>query len=49
VIDNASYHSVIVYKARASNSKKTDIDAWLSENSIPYDTNQSRAELPGLV
>jgi hypothetical protein len=45
VMDNASCHSVIVDKAPASNSKKADIVAWLSGKNIPYDPNQTQADL----
>jgi hypothetical protein len=45
VMDNPSYHFMIVVKALASNSKKADPVLWLSGMNILYDQKQNKLEL----
>lgn len=49
VMDNAPYHSVIKNKAPTSNTKKSEIIAWLVGNKVPYCEKQTRVELLQLV
>ncbi|XP_042210282.1 uncharacterized protein LOC121858120 [Homarus americanus] len=49
VMDNASYHSQILNKAPASNSKKCEIIQWLTEHNIAHDPSHTKFELLSLV
>lgn len=49
VMDNASYHSKILNKAPASNSKKCEIIQWLTEHNIAHDPSHTKFELLKLV
>ncbi|KAH9640930.1 hypothetical protein HF086_015625 [Spodoptera exigua] len=45
VMDNASYHSIIVNKAPTSQNRKDDIREWLTLNNIPFEDYHTKAEL----
>ncbi|CAB3250905.1 unnamed protein product [Arctia plantaginis] len=49
VMDNASYHSVIINKAPTSQNRKLEIQNWLTLNGISFETYNSKAELLCLV
>lgn len=49
VMDNASIHSLIVDKSPCSNTRKSDIVAWLANKNIPHSSLETRAELLQLV
>ncbi|CAK1582837.1 unnamed protein product [Parnassius mnemosyne] len=49
VIDNASYHSIIVNKAPTSQSRKNYIREWLTFNDIPFEQYQTKAKLLCIV
>ena len=49
VMDNASYHSVHSEKCPTSNTRKADIQAWLSSHGVAFDDKMVRAELLTLV
>jgi len=45
VIDNASYHNVQVNRCPTSSTKKAEIQAWLTENGIPFGAKFLKPEL----
>lgn len=45
VMDNASYHCVQINKGPTTNTRKAEIQAWLSSNGISYEDYLSREEL----
>ncbi|XP_026329110.1 uncharacterized protein LOC113237067 [Hyposmocoma kahamanoa] len=45
VMDNASYHCVQINKGPTTNTRKFEIQAWLSSNGISYEDYLSREEL----
>ncbi|KAH9640368.1 hypothetical protein HF086_003054 [Spodoptera exigua] len=45
VMDNASYHSIIVNKAPTSQNRKNDIREWLTLNNILFEDYHRKAEL----
>jgi transposase len=45
VMDNASYHSVILNKAPSANLRKSEIVDWLKKKNITADPTDTRAEL----
>lgn len=49
VMDNASYHSVHVEQIPTSKTKKADIQAWLAEKGINYNSDMIKVELLQLV
>lgn len=49
VIDNASYHSVFVENIPNTNTKKADIQQWLTSKSINWNLDMLKAELLLLV
>lgn len=48
-MDNASYHTIQVNKARNTNSRNVEIQNWLHYNDIPFEETQTREELLCLV
>jgi hypothetical protein len=49
VMDNASYHSVLVEKPRTQSWRKDEIIAWLQEMGIPFAEGSFKAELLNLA
>ncbi|XP_046971055.1 uncharacterized protein LOC124538094 [Vanessa cardui] len=49
VVDNASYHNKQYDLTPTSNSKKVDMQAWLSEKGIPHDNNMLKPRLYQLI
>ena len=45
VMDNAPYHSVLVENVPKSNTKKSDVQKWLSEKGIDFSPTETMAEL----
>ncbi|KAL0902501.1 hypothetical protein ABMA27_000355 [Loxostege sticticalis] len=45
VMDNASYHNTRSSTIPTSNSRKADMQKWLTENGIPFDEQARRIEL----
>lgn len=45
VMDNAPYHSVLVENVPKSNTKKSDVQKWLSEKGIDFSPTETLAEL----
>ncbi|CAB3236879.1 unnamed protein product [Arctia plantaginis] len=46
VMDNASYHSVIINKAPTSQNRKLEIQNWLTLNGISFETYNSKGAPP---
>jgi len=44
-MDNAPYHSVLVENVPKSNTKKSDVQKWLSEKDIDFSLTETLAEL----
>lgn len=49
VVDNASYHNKQYDRAPTSNAKKADMQAWLTEKGIMYDTAYLKPQLYNLI
>ncbi|GAB6030259.1 hypothetical protein CHUAL_005936 [Chamberlinius hualienensis] len=49
VMDNASYHSVKVEKVPTADSRKTEIQDWLTVKSVPWKADMLKVELLALV
>lgn len=49
VMDNASYHSTVVNKVPTTATKKADIENWLTEHGIPFETTLVKTQLLNLV
>lgn len=49
VLDNAPYHNKLVNKAPSSNTRKSEIQTWLTENNIPFTPDMYKTELLLLV
>jgi transposase len=49
VMDNTSIHSVFTEKVLCTNTRKTDVMAWLSNKHIPHTASQTRVKLLQLV
>lgn len=49
VIDNAAYHNTIREKAPNSNSRKGEMQQWLSSKNIPYDVRAFKPELYDII
>lgn len=49
IMDNASYHSVKSERNPTTNSKKAEMEEWLSNNNIPHASNLKKMELYELV
>lgn len=49
VMDNASYHNTRSSTIPTSNSRKADMQKWLTENGIPFDEQARRIELYDLI
>jgi transposase len=45
VMDNAPYHSVLVENVPKSNTKKSDVQKWLSEKGIDFSPTETLVEL----
>jgi len=44
-MDNTPYHSVLVENVPKSNTKKSEVQKWLSEKSIDFSPTETLAEL----
>ncbi|XP_075977865.1 uncharacterized protein LOC142977677 [Anticarsia gemmatalis] len=49
IMDNASYHSVVINKAPTSQNRKDEIKEWLTLNGVPFEDYHSKNELLCLV
>lgn len=49
VIDNAPYHNVQLDKSPTSNSKKSEMEAWLLSKNIPFHEKMLKVELYELI
>lgn len=49
IMDNASYHSVIINKVPNTQTRKSNIREWLRDNGIPYEDYHTKAELLCIV
>jgi hypothetical protein len=49
VIDNPSYHNMLINPAPTSNSKKADMVKWLTENNIGFTLDMVKPELYQLI
>lgn len=49
IIDNASNHSTVVNKVATTVAKMADIEKWLTEYGIPFETTLIKAQLLNLV
>lgn len=49
VMDNAPYHSIVLNDTPSSSTKISDIQKWLSQNNIPFDSTLKKPQLLMLV
>lgn len=49
IMDNASYHSVLVEKTPTSSTLKSDMQQWLRDHNIPFDLTMLKPQLLGLI
>lgn len=45
VMDNVPYHSICINKCPNTNSKKADMQSWLTENNVEFNESYTKPQL----